>query len=77
MATPTGSISPPFAIRRRIGSRVRESRRAALLDQPDLADLAGVSVRTLRDIENGRGNPGIEAVLAVLHVLGLDLEVTG
>ncbi|MGD8193477.1 helix-turn-helix domain-containing protein [Herbiconiux sp. P18] len=60
-----------------IGLAVRAGRRSSLLDQSDLAELAGVSERTLRDIERGRGNPGIAAVLAVLHVLGQHLEVRG
>ncbi|NQX34630.1 helix-turn-helix transcriptional regulator [Herbiconiux sp. VKM Ac-2851] len=68
-------MSPPTPSRLEIGAAVRRSRKTALLDQADLADLSGVSVRTLRDIETGRGNPGFDAVLAVLHTLGLRLEV--
>ncbi|MBF4572088.1 helix-turn-helix transcriptional regulator [Herbiconiux sp. VKM Ac-1786] len=70
-------MSPLNHARLEIGASVRRSRQNALLDQADLADLAGVSVRTLRDIETGRGNPGLDAVLAVLHTLGARLEVAG
>ncbi|MCS5716010.1 helix-turn-helix domain-containing protein [Herbiconiux sp. CPCC 205716] len=70
-----GRMSPPRTDRVEIGTAVRQNRRAALLDQHDLADLAGISVRTLRDIETGRGNPGVDALLSVLSVLGLRVEV--
>jgi y4mF family transcriptional regulator len=77
MEARTGTMSPLNHARLEIGASVRRSRQNALLDQADLADLAGVSVRTLRDIETGRGNPGLDAVLAVLHTLGARLEVAG
>jgi putative transcriptional regulator len=54
-----------------IGRSVRLARKEAGLKQSDLADLAGVSERTVRAIETGTGNPTLAAVVSVANVLGL------
>ena len=54
-----------------IGRSVRVARKEAGLKQSDLADLAGVSERTVRAIETGTGNPTLAAVVSVANVLGL------
>lgn len=54
-----------------IGNSVRGARKAAGLTQSDLADLAGVSERTVRAIETGAGNPTLDALVSVANVLGL------
>lgn len=59
-----------------LGAAIRDERRAARLTQAQLAELAGCSDRTLRDIERGAGSPSIGTVVAVLDALGLGLEVT-
>lgn len=41
-----------------------------------LGELAGLSDRTIRQIENGSGSPSFRAVLAVFSVLGLTLTVS-
>jgi putative transcriptional regulator len=58
---------------RTIGESVRAARKYAGLTQGDLADLAGVSERTVRAIETGAGNPSLAAVIAVVNTLGLHL----
>lgn len=57
-----------------IGEAIRTSRRAAGITQRDLADLAGVSERTIRAMETGTGNPTLAAAAAAAHVLGLRLS---
>lgn len=54
-----------------IGAAVRAARKEAGLKQSDLADLAGVSERTVRAIETGSGNPTLAVVVVVANVLGL------
>ncbi|MDY6054761.1 helix-turn-helix transcriptional regulator [Micrococcus sp.] len=61
----------------RIGESVRATRRAMHLTQQELADLAGVSDATVRQIERATGRGTLSSLLAVLGVLGLDLEVHG
>jgi y4mF family transcriptional regulator len=54
---------------------LRAARRSHGLTQSQLAELAGVSERTLRDLEHGSGSPSLAALLAVTEVLGLRVEV--
>lgn len=44
------------------------------LSQVDLAEMAGVSLATVKDIERGKGNPSIRTVEKLLEVLGLEME---
>ncbi|MFI5720346.1 helix-turn-helix domain-containing protein [Nocardia sp. NPDC051750] len=57
----------------RIGAEIRAARRRYRLTQEQLAELAGTSTRTIRDIEPGTG----ATVAEVADVLGLTLSVTG
>lgn len=59
-----------------IGARVRSLRKEYHLTQQQLADLAGVSDATVRQIEHGTGHSTLTSLLAVLTVLGLTLEVS-
>jgi len=59
-----------------IGTAIRRARKEAGLTQQQLGDLAGVSDRTLRDIESGAGGSALRSVLTVLAVLGLQVTVT-
>jgi len=74
MALSPSSPAPALA---RLGERVRASRRHLGLTQQELADLAGVSDATVRQIERGTGRGTLASLLAVLNVLGLELEVRG
>ncbi|MDO4238801.1 helix-turn-helix domain-containing protein [Micrococcus sp.] len=60
-----------------IGPALRAARRRLGLTQQEVADLAGLSDRTVRDLEKGSSSPSLGAVIAVATVLGLRLEVTG
>ncbi|WP_248126490.1 type II toxin-antitoxin system Y4mF family antitoxin [Micrococcus lacusdianchii] len=60
-----------------LGSALRAARRRLGLTQQEVADLAGLSDRTVRDLEKGSSSPSLGAVIAVATVLGLRLEVTG
>lgn len=59
-----------------LGATLQRTRKNHGLTQEQLAELAGISERTLRSIERGAGNPSIEAVLSVADVLGLRIVVT-
>lgn len=54
---------------------VRLRRRGLNLNQGELADLAGVSERFIYALENGKASVQLDKVLAVLHTLGLHLEL--
>ncbi|KAB1502557.1 helix-turn-helix transcriptional regulator [Corynebacterium sp. 320] len=57
-----------------IGIFAREQRRKLQLTQRDLADLADVSERFIRELENGKHTTQLDKTIAVLSVLGFDLE---
>jgi transcriptional regulator with XRE-family HTH domain len=52
-----------------------KSRRETLsLSQLDLAEMAGISLATVKDIERGKGNPSLSTIRKVLDVLGMEIE---
>jgi HTH-type transcriptional regulator/antitoxin HipB len=58
-----------------IGSKVRERRRALRLRQEELADLAGVSPRFVREVEHAKPSVRLDKLTDILNVLGLELDV--
>jgi y4mF family transcriptional regulator len=51
-----------------------KDRRALLnITQQDLADISGVSLRTIKAIEKGNGNPSIDTLRKIADALGLEL----
>jgi y4mF family transcriptional regulator len=43
------------------------------ISQTDLAEMSGVSLATIKNIERGKGNPSFETVEKILSVLGLEV----
>jgi len=58
-----------------IGDSIRERRRILGLGQQDVAELAGISLHTLHNLERSKGNPTLEVLTKVLEVLGLELQL--
>jgi y4mF family transcriptional regulator len=63
------------SVSRALATEVRARRRALALSQQDLADLAGVSERFVRFVEQGKPSIQLDVLVAVLDALGLDLAV--
>lgn len=59
----------------RIGQILRIRRKFLRLRQRDLAELAGVTLRGLTEIENGRGNPTLLQLSKIATVLGLEVTL--
>jgi HTH-type transcriptional regulator / antitoxin HipB len=57
-----------------IAASVRARREALGLRQQEVADLAGVSTRFVHTLETGKPSVQLDRVLAVMHVLGLELR---
>jgi predicted transcriptional regulator len=54
---------------------VMKSRREHLsISQLDLAEMAQISLATVKDIERGKGNPSLSTVKKILEVLGMEIE---
>ncbi|MBT3377894.1 MAG: helix-turn-helix transcriptional regulator [Lentisphaerae bacterium] len=60
---------------RELGTTVTERRKCLGLDQRSLAEIAGVSVHALSDIESGKANPTLRIVSAVADSLGMEIRL--
>jgi y4mF family transcriptional regulator len=58
-----------------VSDQIRELRKAADLTQEELATRAGVGLRFIRELEQGRRNPSLGKVEQVLALFGHHLEV--
>jgi y4mF family transcriptional regulator len=59
-----------------LGEKLRDRRKLLRLRQRDLAELAGVTLRGLTDLENGKANPTLNQLAKIAEVLGLELRLT-
>ncbi len=59
-----------------IGSSIRSRRELLDLLQTRLAQIAGVSTRTIQLVEMGKANPSLETLLKITEPLGLELKLT-
>ena len=56
-------------------AEVIKSRRKTLdISQQDLAEMAGIGLATIKDIERGKGNPSMGTVSKIMAVLGMEIE---
>lgn len=60
---------------KRIGTLIRDTRQALGMRQDELASVAGLSTRTLSDIENGKASAQIALVLKALEALGIEMTL--
>jgi len=59
----------------RIGEKIKNRRKILKITQPDLAELAKISVNTLYKIERGEGNPTLDVLEKIADVLGLEVKL--
>ncbi len=57
-----------------ISNQIKKRRSLLGITQQDLSDISGVGLRTIKEIETGKGNPSIHTLLKILDVLGMELE---
>lgn len=53
---------------------VKERRGVLGISQLDLAEMAGISLATVKDIERGAGNPSMKTVTRILEVLEMEMQ---
>ena len=58
-----------------IGKIIQERRDYLNLTQKDVAEMAGISFKSISEIELGIRNPSLKTLKSILDVLGLDLSV--
>ena len=44
------------------------------LTQLDLAEMAEISIATIKDIERGKGNPSLKTINKILEILGMEID---
>ncbi|TVR36179.1 MAG: XRE family transcriptional regulator [Balneolaceae bacterium] len=59
-----------------IGKQIKERRDTLGITQPDLAEMAGISVNTLYKIETGQANPTVNVLNKIADILGMELTLT-
>jgi len=59
-----------------IGLLVKQKRNQLKMTQPQLAAISGVGVRFISDLENGKPTMQIGKILDILHILGMDVNVS-
>jgi transcriptional regulator with XRE-family HTH domain len=52
---------------------IKERREALRVTQEDLAELSGVGLRTVKQVESGKGNPTLSTLHKISDVLGMEL----
>lgn len=52
---------------------MKERRKTLSLSQNDLAEMADLSLATIKGIERGKGNPSIATVSRIMEVLGMEI----
>ena len=57
-----------------ISKTIATRRKTLGISQNDLAEMSGVSLATIKNIERGAGNPSFQTVEKILSVLGLEIQ---
>lgn len=55
------------------GEEIKLRRKTLAISQRDLAEMAGVGLATIKDIERGKGNPSLSTISRILDVLGMEV----
>lgn len=55
--------------------KITSRRKLLRYTQKDMAELTGLSERTIRSVENGEGSTSIASFIKILDVLGLELSI--
>lgn len=58
----------------RLSEVIKNRRKTLAISQQDLAEMAGLGLATIKDIERGKGNPSMATVSKIMEVLGMEIE---
>ncbi len=61
--------------KQKLGLLIKERRDFLSITQKELAEISGVTLRKLVDIENGKANPTLETLTKLFNTLGLKITV--
>lgn len=54
---------------------IKERRKILNVTQETLAEISGVGLRTLKQLESGKGNPTLETLQKICDALGLEIKL--
>ncbi len=58
-----------------LGTAIAKRRKRLGLDQRALAEITGISVHALSNIETGKGNPTLKTLSALADILGMEIRL--
>lgn len=58
-----------------ISNILKENRSKLGISQIDLAEIAEVSLATIKDLERGKGNPSLSTLEKIADTLGLEIKI--
>lgn len=58
-----------------LGKLIKKTRKAQKLTQKDLALVAGMSVRLIVELENGKRGVSIESIIKLCSLLGMKIDI--
>ena len=58
-----------------IGNIIKERRSVLNITQEYLSDMSGVGLRTILQIESGKGNPSLATLSKIADILGMEITV--
>jgi Predicted transcriptional regulator len=56
-----------------IGKALKMRREFINLRQEDLAEMSGITIRTIHLVETGNGNPSVETLERLANILGMEI----
>ncbi len=59
----------------KIGDQIKKRRESLFLIQEDVAEMAGITIKTIYHIESNKGNPSLQTVQKILDILGLEIMI--
>lgn len=57
----------------RLREVIKDRRKVLGISQQDLAEMSGISLPTVKDIERGLANPSLSTISKLLDVLGMEM----
>ena len=58
-----------------LGKQIKARRDILRITQPDLSEMAGISINTLYKIERGQANPTVKVINKLADILGMELKL--
>jgi len=58
-----------------LGEQIKNRRKVLRITQPDLAEMAGISINTLYKIERGQANPTVQILNKIADILGMEIKL--